>query len=136
MDCSWFRRLEYRAAQIHEAYDATFRWVITDGPMLGGTRDPVFAAWLNSGRSALSISGKAASGKSSLVRYLHGTQQTLIRRCDWSHGASAVIVVPFFCFELGTPIQKTREDMLRSFLLRTLSEDSLVNLATRYFGLD
>lgn len=89
-----------------------------------------FVAWLASDDDNFFwLSGKAASGKSTLMKYLYDDKRTRKKLRKWA-GASDLILAAFFFFERGGALQKSREGLLRSLLYQILSEKrDLISLA-------
>jgi hypothetical protein len=81
-----------------------------------------FVSWLESDSKHLFwLSGKAASGKSTLMKYLYNDKRTKNKLKKWA-GASEPILAAFFFFERGDVLQKSREGLLRSLLYQILSQ--------------
>lgn len=125
-----------REAGIGEAYGETFSWALEDDGFdrLGRLRpasneersnpkaNASFVSWLMSDNEPLFwLSGKAASGKSTLMKYLYHDARTKDKLKEWTGGADPVIAA-FFFFERGDPLQKTRDGLLRSLLYQILSQ--------------
>ncbi|CAD6581375.1 MAG: hypothetical protein TREMPRED_002993 [Tremellales sp. Tagirdzhanova-0007] len=112
-----------REDQIVESYVKTFEWIF----------DPSkhdFADWLTSSprddeapgmHPIYWISGSPGSGKSTLMRHIHRSEDTtrLLRR--WSPGRG-ITTASFFFWESGTIMQRSRVGLLRSLLHQILVE--------------
>jgi hypothetical protein len=125
-----------REAGIAEAYGNTFSWALEEegfdrlvrmpftehGESSKSKVDSSFVSWLVSDSDHLFwLSGKAASGKSTLMKYLFNDKRTKKKLMKWA-GASDPILAAFFFFERGDALQKSREGLLRSLLWQILSQ--------------
>jgi hypothetical protein len=93
------------------AYD-TYDWIF--GPSSS------FHTWLQSEGELFWISGKAGSGKSTLMKFLSRHRRTTELLRQWS-GSSEFIVIDFYFWYSGTTMQKSVEGLLRSVLYQILS---------------
>lgn len=120
----YFTRLEERRDRISEAHKSTFRWVY-GGIREDGTRWDNFALWLE-GRQAQDgvfwVSGKAGSGKSTLMHYLDDNGKTRDFLQKWSEGKILIVASCFF-WKGDTKIQKSLTGMLRSLLHQILMQN-------------
>lgn len=84
------------------------------------TRD-CFFTWLHSGNNVFHISGKAGSGKSTLMKLLlkHPETQKALRR--WA-GAKQLIFAHFFFWRSGDELQRSLEGFYRSILFEVLKQ--------------
>lgn len=106
-----FGQLYDRESAIPEAHQRTFEWIFSN------TRGN-FVTWLRQESCTFWVSGKAGSGKSTLMRYLaenFTTKQTL---AEWADGT--LVVAKHFFWRPGTPLQKSQEGLFRSILLQVL----------------
>ena len=125
-----------REAGITETYGDTFSWTLEDDEFnllarmsFTETKDSSkskvnssFVSWLESDSKHLFwLSGKAASGKSTLMKYLYNDKRTKKKLKKWA-GGSEPILAAFFFFERGDVLQKSREGLLRSLLYQILSQ--------------
>lgn len=121
-----FPQMTFRHERIHENHRRTFDWILepeSDTEDQTPQRPKVhFMEWLRSSGSTQSIywlSGKAGSGKSTLMKYIcsHARVQTELQ--TWS-GDYPLIVASFFFWRSGTELQKSQEGLLRSLLFEVL----------------
>ncbi|TGO81415.1 hypothetical protein BPOR_1165g00020 [Botrytis porri] len=116
-----FRQMAWRYEEICVAYRETFQWMFR----LPGLAD----AWDDFGNylsgegidAPYFINGKAGSGKSTLLRFIVDNEQTYNKLAFWAP-QNQLIVLHFFYWNLGTPLQKRRTGMLRSILHEALSK--------------
>lgn len=97
---------------VEEEYRNTFRWIF-DNP------DHGFANWLESGNGVYWITGKAGSGKSTLMKFIHEHAHTQELLSQWA-GSRELLIVHHFFWNPGTELQKSYDGLLRSFLFQIL----------------
>lgn len=77
-----------------------------------------FLTWLNSGRHIFHISGKAGSGKSTLMKFLSQSSQVKKGLERWA-GGRPLIFARFFFWNSGNETQMSLEGLYRSLLFET-----------------
>ncbi|KAF3760570.1 hypothetical protein M406DRAFT_268843, partial [Cryphonectria parasitica EP155] len=80
-----------------------------------------FISWLRTGSDVLHISGKAGSGKSTLMKYIGGHKRTKQELEDWA-GDKKLIFGQFYFWISGSPSQRTLPGLYRSLLFQALSQ--------------
>lgn len=111
--------MKVRHESIAEAYAKTFRWAL-EPPTNDCPWDDLME-WLRVGDNIYWVSGKAASGKSTLLKFL--LQQTEIwRQLDRWASDRDLVCADFFFWGIGSPIQKSQSGMLRSLLHKALTQ--------------
>ncbi|KAM0805354.1 hypothetical protein BDR22DRAFT_785401, partial [Usnea florida] len=120
LDALHFRSIDERRATIAKAHRRTFQWIYHDGISQKCFWDDL-PNWLATGRGCYWISGKAGSGKSTLMKYILGNTKTADALQRWS-GSSELVVAPFFFWYAGTPLQKSQAGLLRALLLSVLNK--------------
>lgn len=98
---------------IDRAYPDTYEWALfQDSSQL--------RKWLKDEDGVFWVSGKAGSGKSTLMKFVctHLQTQTLLAR--WN-GTENVIIASFFFWYAGTALQKSTEGLLRTMLWQVLT---------------
>lgn len=116
-----FPEIHARQEEIADAHKETFHWIFEQaGPRLRPWDN--FVEWLESGSRTYWISGKAGSGKSTLMSYVCEHPQT--RRCleIWSAGRT-VVTPKFFFWNPGSSMQKSLQGLLRSLIYQILLEN-------------
>ena len=104
------------------AHQKTFQWIFEpDGPDMSTRRWDNFVQWLEQGDGLYWISGKAGSGKSTLMSYIYQNEQTSRLLRTWS-GAKEIFVPCFFFWNAGATLQKSSEGLLRSVLYQLLQK--------------
>ena len=107
----FFPEIYARREAIEEAHKTTFQWIFEHD----------FAVWLQSGHGVYWISGKAGSGKSTLMNYISDHPQTMNALQVWS-GNEKVITPAFFFWNPGSEMQKSSLGLLRSLLYQILQD--------------
>lgn len=110
---------------IVDAHDQTFEWCFDAG------QTPFFS-WLNRGDGIFWISGKAGSGKSTLIKFLSSDVRTGQALYQWTNRTSRkhLIVSEHYFWYAGSPIQKSYNGLLRSVLYDILSYDMRMSKMT------
>ena len=100
---------------IEQAYPKTYGWALTK-KSLG------FRSWLQSGSGIYWISGKAASGKSTLMKFLFKSQETRRLLSNWCGEHQTLVLASFYFWFPGSSLQKSVRGLLQSVLHQILSE--------------
>ncbi|KAL2142950.1 hypothetical protein VTI28DRAFT_472 [Corynascus sepedonium] len=108
----------HRHDDIPDAHERTFQWVLdpSQTPQSDDCKERVLLVdWLRHGGGMFWVSGKAGSGKSTLMKFIadHGTTQRLLE--EWAGGKKLVIAAHYF-WTAGTPEQKSQQGLLRALL--------------------
>lgn len=109
-----FREMHERRANVRAAASDTFGWIFEDSSS-GSLPPPGIKAWLANDASAFWISGKAGSGKSTLMAFLAEHQQTKSSLWTWGNGRE-VILLSFYFWRTGSEFQRSISGLLRSLL--------------------
>lgn len=125
LDSLHFRGITERSSTIPEAYANTFEWVWRDqAENLDMGKWESLSQWLQASKTTTSdcywLSGKAGSGKSSLMKYLQNDQRTIDHLMDWA-GTVELVMPSFYFWYAGTSLQKSQTGLLRSLLFDILS---------------
>jgi hypothetical protein len=113
-----FVTLKVRLERIPDAYAKTFNWIFNPGDPKSS---PEFYEWLRSENGVYWISGKAGSGKSTLMKYLTSHARTRTGLKEWA-GNRKLIIGSYFFWNAGTILQKSLEGLLRSLLYEILRQ--------------
>lgn len=113
-----FSELRDRHDRIAEAHQRTFQWIYGK-PHSGERSWTHFVQWLEGDGSLYWITGKAGSGKSTLMKYLFNNGRTMDHLKIWASGKH-LVVVAFFFWNSGTDIQSSQDGLLRSLLFQVL----------------
>ena len=110
-----FAEMRQRRQAIPKAYQDTFEWIFTN------TASP-FLRWLTSNEDMFWISGKAGSGKSTLMKYLSAHKYTKYFLRQWA-GNDRFVLVDSYLWNPGTAMQRSERGMLQEILYQILSRD-------------
>lgn len=112
-----------RYERISEAHRKTFDWVLDErsgAEDLDGSWDN-FSDWLTSNNPLYWITGKAGSGKSTLMKHLSDDERLRTQLTVWK-GDNPLFISRFFFWNSGTPLQMSRVGLPRSLLHQIFSE--------------
>ena len=120
LESLWFAEILVREETITEAHRKTFEWIFDRS---GRAVRPWsnFISWLEDGEGIYWISGKAGSGKSTLMSFLCKDERTKEALEMWS-GSKDILMAQFFFWSAGTMTQKNFDGLLRSLLWQILKE--------------
>lgn len=127
LETLWFRRMNDRQESLASGHQKTLQWAL-EPPSQNYPWDDL-SDWLRHDSGIYWVSGKAGSGKSTLMKYLfhHDTTESLLS--EWTKGQS-LSIYHFFFYNLGTSLQKTQEGLSRALLWQILSDHrSLISQA-------
>ncbi|KAH7006952.1 hypothetical protein EDB80DRAFT_880472 [Ilyonectria destructans] len=113
LDTLHFSQVKEREFAVAEAHRNTLQWIFNEK----GKNN--FVAWLRQSDDIYWISGKAGSGKSTLMRFLTDYPNTTEFLKEWA-GKKDLIVAKHYFWNPGTAIQKSQEGLFRSLLLQIL----------------
>ncbi|KAL9035235.1 MAG: hypothetical protein Q9214_006679, partial [Letrouitia sp. 1 TL-2023] len=111
-----FRTMEVRHAQIPKTHEQTFRWIFEDDAS-------PFCSWLRGDGGIFWISGKAGSGKSTLMKLISNDSKTQELLRQWS-GSKKLVLAKHFFWKPGEEKQKSQDGLLRSLLYDILKQCS------------
>ncbi|KAK4973356.1 hypothetical protein LTR42_005341 [Elasticomyces elasticus] len=116
----FFPEIDQRRSTVKAAYPDTFQWIF-DVPGAGDSVVPSarptagFASWLRADASVYWISGKAGSGKSTLMAFILNDPRTREALQLWSPDLP-VHLLSFFFWKAGSDLQNSVIGLLRSIL--------------------
>ncbi|KAF5685253.1 hypothetical protein FCIRC_3556 [Fusarium circinatum] len=119
----WFRCYDDRRVNIKSPHFKTLQWAL-DPPSDYLQWDDL-NTWLQNAPGLYWLSGKAGSGKSTLMKILHQHDKTHALLRAWANG-SELIFASFFFYALGKSEQKSQSGLLRSLLFQILEYDPIV----------
>lgn len=127
----WFRCMDDRKDSVEPAHVKTLQWVLKPACEMEGREAEWnnLSDWLQSGTGLYWICGKAGSGKSTLMKYLHDNPATRLPLNAWAEDLP-LTMCSFFFWGLGTQEQKSLEGLTRAILYQLLeAESSYIPLA-------
>lgn len=118
-----FDSMKVRHSRVVEAHAKTFDWIFATHRL--PSTDPrsriTLERWLRFGQGIYWISGKAGSGKSTLMKYLDDSRVTENALLEWAGNAPLIRGI-FYFWTAGTEMQKSLEGLLQSLLYDILNE--------------
>ncbi|KAF5020032.1 hypothetical protein F66182_7968 [Fusarium sp. NRRL 66182] len=113
----WFSSIESRDRNISEPYKSTYEWIFHKDS------ETEFTDWLKSSSNSLYwITGKAGSGKSTLIKYIvhHSSTAIHLQHCS---GGLPLLFTHFYFWEASPdPLQQSREGLVRTLLWQCLKK--------------
>jgi hypothetical protein len=110
-----------RYESVAEAHAKTFNWIFEDSTS-NDKKWSSFTDWLKRDESIYWISGKAGSGKSTLMKYICEDRRTPELLAQWGGPYKPVLIASFFFWISGSPDQSSQLGLLRSLLHDILSQ--------------
>jgi hypothetical protein len=110
-----FSRMHDRHNIIHDRHAKTFSWIFE-------ANSSPFKTWLEEGSGTFWISGKAGSGKSTLMKYISNSPATATILQRWA-GKNQLIIASFYFWVTGTEMQRSQEGLLQSILYEILRQE-------------
>ena len=101
-----FHARPVRYEEIPDAYDRTFPWIFSSSDV---------SNWLRTGAGIFWVSGRAGSGKSTLMKFLVAKSTTSRLLAEWG-GPKPVSTVCHFFWSAGHEMQRSQLGLLRSIL--------------------
>lgn len=116
-----FRRIDDRFEEVEQAHQKTFDWIFDDLKNCETQWDDLHT-FLKTGHGCYWLSGKAGSGKSTLMKFICRHKKTKLALEDWKKHSGQVLLMPtFFFWSVGTSLQKSQHGLLRSLLYKILT---------------
>lgn len=119
-----FENINLRSNEISESISKTFEWIYNDENEEGHPWDN-FYRWLKASQRPYWISGKAGSGKSTLMSFIAHDPRTKIALKEWSAGRTCIIL-QFYFWSSGTKLQRSIKGFLCSMLRQAVIDDGEV----------
>lgn len=148
----WFPSITRRESLVDTEHEGTFRWLLYESPstephnlnsmtlenpslklhqieefrreaQTRELRNKAFSDWLRSGHGVFHISGKAGSGKSTLMKFLTREDKTRQILEQWAGEIGRKLVLGcFFFWSSGEELQRSLEGLYRAILWDVLSQ--------------
>ncbi|KAK0110315.1 hypothetical protein ONS96_001932 [Cadophora gregata f. sp. sojae] len=117
-----FKTIKTRQVNVKTAHPKTFEWIFRDAEDARKSQTR-FREWMGSEskNGIYWISGKAGSGKSTLMKFLISHPSTLSLLESWS-GKQKLAIASHFFWSSGNAMQKSQEGLLQSLLFQILRE--------------
>ncbi|KAK4032717.1 hypothetical protein C8A01DRAFT_40832 [Parachaetomium inaequale] len=125
----WFPLMKDREEMIHDPHNQTFDWIFRDPAETGKPWDDIGKFLQTASSGTYWISGKAGSGKSTLMKYISNNATTRRLLLRWA-GQNELVMVSFYFYHGGSELQKSEVGVLRSLLYQILAtRPGLIQLA-------
>ena len=123
MESLRFSQIFERANNIKEAHPATFEWLFEEKSqnVTYGLQSNIYK-WLQVGTGTFWVSGKAGSGKSTLMKFFYKNHKTTTALESWASGRK-LLIANFFFWNAGTTLQKSQQGLLQTLLLHIVTQD-------------
>ena len=117
-----YERMTARCERIVEAHAKTFEWIYEESTLSQhGELQHHFLRWLETGDGLFWVSGKAGSGKSTLMKFITEHPKTRQALSQWASDQH-LITASFYFWHAGTGFQKSQEGLLQSLLYEIFSQ--------------
>ncbi|KAK0614525.1 hypothetical protein B0T14DRAFT_407896, partial [Immersiella caudata] len=119
LDSLSYQAISHREEAIPKAHKSTFEWIFSSNPR--GHWDS-FPEWLTgSARENYWITGKPGSGKSTLMKFIAGSERFKRLVATWS-GDIPYVIATFFSWQAGLELQRSSAGFVRSMLSQCISK--------------
>jgi hypothetical protein len=112
-----FKEFHEREYAIPKTYKDTYRWIFN--PPTPSKLCSSFVDWINSEEQLYWITGKAGSGKSTLMKFIREDKHMRKLLQTWAKGR-VVNLFSFYFWNSGSKIQMSQEGLLRTILIQAL----------------
>ena len=120
IDSLRFSEMTDRHHRVVEAHEKTFQWLFRPDDA-NQQKWTDFSEWLEGESTLYWVTGKAGSGKSTLMKYIHGDKRTMDHLKTWAAGVP-LVTAAFFFWNSGTRMQMSEVGFLQSMLSQVLTE--------------
>jgi hypothetical protein len=116
-----YQELSHRQERISSAFAKTFEWIFQEPKSKTKDYKPwsSFREWLTIGSDVYWITGKAGSGKSTLMKFTYNDPRTEQLLLGWRPG-HPLVTAAFYFWNSGTDMKMSQEGLLRSLLYQSI----------------
>ena len=111
-----------REEAIAKAHQRTFSWIFQENIPREKALWSSFSDWLRRGKELYWVTGKAASGKSMLMKYIYESHKTKRFLRQWA-GDLPLATARFYFWVSGTSEQRSQTGLLRALLFEVLQQN-------------
>ena len=117
-----FTTISERQVRIKEAHPLTFDWIFESKELHENNRaEASLLDWRRTRNGTYWVSGRAGSGKSTLMKYLHDHTKTREALNVWAAG-KRLVTASFFFWNAGTEMQNSQQGLLQTLLYSILRQ--------------
>lgn len=116
LNALWFSRMADRSDDINPAHYQTFEWIYSDGQKSNNLSTCTFMGWTSSNNGVFWVSGRAGSGKSTLMKFLSVDDRTMEAFKIWAGDRKLITASYYFWSQAQDPLQKSLHGLLRTLL--------------------
>lgn len=116
----WYPTMDERQQGIWSPHKGTMAWVFQDSPVEKTVPWDDFQHFVTKGCGTYWITGKAGSGKSTLMKDINTNPKLDEALAEWA-GGRKIFKASFYFYYLGTDMQKSEIGLLRSLVLALIS---------------
>jgi hypothetical protein len=111
----------HRRDTVANTFATTYEWIFLSADELEARRGirVHFQTWLQSGNGVYWISGKAGSGKSTLMKFLSSNSETKTALQSWA-GTAKLVIASFFFYFYGADLERTQTGLFKALLFEIL----------------
>lgn len=118
----WFPSLMDREEAIEDAHRETFNWIFYETVESQSILWDSFVEWLEHGSGIYWVNGKAASGKSTLMRFIYSHPRAASFLSHWA-SPLPLQTARFYFWNSGTLEQRSQNGLLRAILYEVLKRN-------------
>jgi hypothetical protein len=137
LDSLGYQELSHRQDRISGAFAKTFEWIFQEQKSKDKDKDDKpwssFRKWLTRGSDVYWITGKAGSGKSTLMKFVYNDPRTEQLLLGYRPGY-VLVTAAFYFWNSGTDIQMSQDGLLRSLLYQSIRKRPTSSLPCRLDG--
>ncbi|KAH9205388.1 hypothetical protein DL95DRAFT_528851 [Leptodontidium sp. 2 PMI_412] len=115
-----YDKMTHRYEDVLEAYQKTFEWIFDDDARSQVPWDN-FATWLKDDQAVYWISGKAGSGKSTLMKHIFDDNRTRVFLERWAQD-KPLCQASFFFWNSGSQEQRSQTGCLKALLFQIFNQ--------------
>lgn len=115
LNALWFSRMSDRFDDIKPAHKKTFQWLFTN-PRDDKLATCTFMNWMEGDNGIYWVSGRAGSGKSTLMKFLAGDDRTNPAFEAWAGERTLVTARHWFWSQAQDPLQRSLDGLLRAVM--------------------
>jgi hypothetical protein len=111
-----YAEIESRQSRIVDPGESPYGWMLDE---TGTNQSSQYMQWLSKDSGIFWVTGKAGSGKSTLMKYIYKDERTHSALHSWANGRQLFTASHYFWY-LGSQVEKSYSGLLRSILYKIL----------------